>query len=240
MKLSCVGALISSDFVSRICPTMSSFPPPKKSMSLLKHLELTRKRKSKKHHPKLEKEVATDNAHSETELQPPKQRAKPNHNQPRMLKEEKQASKKRPLSHYPFESNPKQRWTELTAVGHVLADEVHSYLHDDKKSADDKLSCGEQRQLITWSAAVEKNIYRQSSLVLENVNLTTELRQTQSSVQGLRDDLLVLRTQTRRLEHESQDLEEQMVQARKDERALQGASSFLSALQSLCHASNED
>ncbi len=152
-------------------------------------------------------------------------------------REASKPSKRLPVMSKPnrsSESHPKQRWTELTAVGHILADEIYFYL------SSNKLSEGEQRQLNTWNVAVEKRIYQQSGLILENVHLATELRNLLTSVDYLRDDLMVLRTQTKRLEAESRALEGQVSQAKKDEDNLQGASTFLSAIQNLSQSLSHD
>jgi hypothetical protein len=145
---------------------------------------------------------------------------------------ENKPRKKRSKSQTTLESKSSQRWTELTAVSHMLADEVHLYLQPNNELAGNTLSSGEERQLNAWSVAVEKQIYRQSGLVLENVHLAAELRESFLLVQRARDDLMILRTRTKKFDHESEDLERQISKVRKDEDALQGATHFLSALQS--------
>lgn len=213
---------------------MSSSLPPKRSMSLLRHRELTSKRKKERQKPDNESD-------SDYTSEPDCQQRTPalsvvdaswNPSPDAVLKEDP-PTKKRPRKI--FESNPKQRWTELTAIGHVLADEVYMYVHESLTSEDtnNELTQGEQRQLTNWSMSVEKRIHQQSGLVLENVHLATELRQSLSSVQGLRDDLMVLRTQTRRLEIESEELETQVTEATKNDYIVQRSSSFLYALQAL-------
>ena len=133
-----------------------------------------------------------------------------------------------------LKSKLSQRWTELTAVSHILADEVYLYLQpNNHQLAGNTLSGGEERQLNAWSVAVEKQIYRQSGLVLENVQLAADLRESFLLVQRARDDLMILRTRTKKFDHESEDLERQISKVRKDEDALQGATHFLSALQNV-------
>lgn len=223
---------------------MSSSLPPKRSMSLLRHRELASKRKSKKRKP--EKKSDIDNT-SESDCQESTLTlsdidASLNPFPDAALREDEDHPTKKKRPRKAFESNPKQRWTELTAVGHVLADEVYVYLHESLQSegTNDELTQGEQRQLTNWSISVEKRIHQQSGLVLENVHLATKLRQSLSSVQGLRDDLMILRTQTNRLEIEIEELETQVTQARKNDLTVQRASTFLSVLQALSQSCHDD
>ena len=125
--------------------------------------------------------------------------------------------------------HPKQRWTELTAVGHILADQVHMYTKENEPT----LSSGEQRHLSAWVAAAQKQIFHHSGLVLENVRLVSELRQSLQKVGSLRDDLIVLRTQARKLQQEADQLERELSRSNEDSSARQGASQLLFALENI-------
>lgn len=125
--------------------------------------------------------------------------------------------------------HPKQRWTELTAVGHILADQVHMYTEENEPT----LSSGERRHLSAWEAAAQKQMYHHSGLVLENVRLVSELRQSLQKVGNLRDDLMVLRTQARKLQQEADQLERKLGRSNEDSSARQGASQFLFALENI-------
>jgi len=130
-----------------------------------------------------------------------------------------------------------QRWTELTAVGQILADEIILY----QQANQSNLSQGELRQLRSWSECVQNRIYQQTTLVLENAKLATEMRQKQKEMELTRDDLMVLRTQTKMFRDEAEQLGEGVEETEKEASALQGASQFLTALQSLAkHASREN
>jgi hypothetical protein len=121
----------------------------------------------------------------------------------------------------------KQRWTELTAVGHILADQVHIYTEENKKT----LSNGERRHLEAWENAVQKQIHHHSALVLENVTLVSKLRQSLQNVENLRDDCVILRTQARKLRQEATQLENKLDRSNQDSNVKQGASRFLFALE---------
>jgi hypothetical protein len=99
-----------------------------------------------------------------------------------------------------------QRWTELTAVGRIVADEIILYQQENHST----LSKGEIRQLCCWSDSVQHRIYQQTTLVLENVKLATDMREKQREVEELmRDDLMVLRTQTKQFRDEASELEKE-------------------------------
>lgn len=134
-------------------------------------------------------------------------------------------------------SSPPEALTELTAVGHILADEVHKYLHSTENR--EEISQGEKRQLLTWVDAVQKRIHHQSLVITENVNLVADLRKALGSVDSLRDDLVVLRTQTRHIQSEIDSISQQSGQSKEESTARQGASKFLNALEQLAAATNE-
>jgi hypothetical protein len=129
----------------------------------------------------------------------------------------------------PSQTLKQQRWTELTAVSHVLADEI--LLHQEQNRS--TLSHGELRQLRSWSNSVQNRIYQQTTCVLENVALATEMRRKQREVELTRDDLMVLRTQTKQFRDEALRLGEDTEKAEKESSTVRSASQFLTALQTL-------
>lgn len=129
----------------------------------------------------------------------------------------------------PSQTLKQQRWTELTAVGHILADEILLYQQQNQST----LSQGEVRQLRSWSNSVQNRIYQQTTCVLENVALATEMRQKQREVELTRDDLMVLRTQTKQFRDETLRLGEDAEKAEKQTSTMRSASQFLTALQTL-------
>lgn len=133
-----------------------------------------------------------------------------------------------PAFHPPPEA-PRQRWTELTAVGHILADEVFKYSQDNSAS----LSKGEIHQLNNWTGSVQHQIFQTSTLVLENTVLAAELREGQKAVESMRDEMTVIRARTKMMRDEAAQLEGNVEQTMKETSTLEGASQFLSALQSL-------
>jgi len=137
--------------------------------------------------------------------------------------------------HGPKKKDERQRWTELTAVGQMLADEVHLYLNakDGNENAVQEISAGERRQLTTWSTSVSKQIYGKSSVILENVRLVNDLKKATKKVMLRRDDLMIIRTQTKHIREETDRLRKEIDKAHKDTAAKSGASRFLFALQSL-------
>jgi len=130
----------------------------------------------------------------------------------------------------------KQRWTELTAVGQMLSDEVHMYLNtkeEGNEQAVQDITSGERRQLTTWSNSVSKQIYRKNSVILDNVRLVSNLKKATNQVKLRRDDLMVSRTQTKYVREETDRLRKETDKAHKEIVAKKGASRFLSALQNL-------
>jgi uncharacterized phage infection (PIP) family protein YhgE len=129
-----------------------------------------------------------------------------------------------------------QRWTELTAVGQILADEIVHYQREHHST----LSQGEARQLRSWSNGVQNRIYQRTTCVLENVALATEMRQKQREVELTRDDLMVLRTQTKKIRDETLRFIEDAEKADKEASTMHSASLFLTALATLAeNASSE-
>jgi hypothetical protein len=122
-----------------------------------------------------------------------------------------------------------QRWTELTAVGHIIADEILLYQQENHST----LSKGEVQQLRSWSDSVQNRIYQQTTLVLENVKLATEMRQKQREVELMRDDLMVLRTQTKQFRDEASRLGNEAETTANEASIFLGASQFLTTLESL-------
>jgi hypothetical protein len=130
----------------------------------------------------------------------------------------------------------RQRWTELTAVGHILADEVDQHIHDN----DHELSEGEKRQMNSWSESVQNRIYHTSTLVLENTKLSAELREGQKASDAMRDEMTVLRARMKMTRDEAEQLEGNVEQAIKRTSALQGATQLLAALESLAKQATSD
>lgn len=138
-----------------------------------------------------------------------------------------------------------QRWTELTAVGQILADQVHVYLHPENtmqqkdehiEPVRQDISSGEERHLKTWSQFAQKKIHGKTSTVLLNVELVSDLRNTTTRVQHLRDDVMVLRTQTKRYKEEAHQLQKEIDKTEKKASSQRRASCFLSALENLSFA----
>jgi hypothetical protein len=145
----------------------------------------------------------------------------------------------RDLSSQPIEegtSLKRQRWTELTAVGQILSDEIVQHLETKKG----KLSHNEEEQLRTWKENVQNRIYHQTSLVLENVNLATELRDMRRKVELTRDDIMILRTQIKLFRDEAMRLDETFEKVEEESQVFHDASRFLSALQTLAQNSPSD
>lgn len=127
-----------------------------------------------------------------------------------------------------------QRWTELTAVGQIVADEIILYQQENHST----LSKGEIQQLCCWSDSVQHRIYHQTTLVLENVKLATDMRQKQREVELMRDDLMVLRTQTKQFRDEASRLEKEAETTAHEKSVFLGASQFLTTVELLAiHAS---
>lgn len=222
---------------------MSTHRPPKRPKSLLKHRQdIERGRQRKKRKRDRDKGKATDADSMEAECEDEAVRPRMAPSSVTLLEARRPVSRKRKRSN---ESNPKQRWSEADAVGHILADEVHVLLNPFKTLPNDEepsleqtiaLSSGERRQLTTWVDAVQKQISIQSGIVLENVRLVSDLRHATTRVRSLRDDLMVLRTHTRCIQQEGDQLERELSLSQKHLSARRGASRFLSALENLATA----
>lgn len=117
----------------------------------------------------------------------------------------------------------------MTAVGQILADEILLYQEFNQST----LSQGEVRQLRSWSNGVQNRVYQQTTHVLENVKLATEMRQKQREVELTRDDLMILRTQTKQFRDEVLRLENAAEKAGEEVSMMHNASLFLTALQTL-------
>jgi len=129
-----------------------------------------------------------------------------------------------------------QDYTELSAVGHILSDQIRMY------ASKHPLSVGELRQLSAWDDAVQTRIHQHNAHVLENVKLTAEYKKVSKKVSDLRDDLVAMRTSARRMKLETKQLEQRLEQTNEDSRVLQGASRFLHAVEKIgksCRASVE-
>ena len=129
-----------------------------------------------------------------------------------------------------------QRWTELTAVGQILADEVLIYQYENQP----KLSWGEVSQLRSWSQSVQNRIYQQSTSVLENVALASEMRHKLKQIELMRDDLMVLRTQAKKFRDEAALMEDDARKTEQESSLLESASQFLLAVQSLKECACEE
>jgi glucan-binding YG repeat protein len=136
---------------------------------------------------------------------------------------------KRRVASHPVSSDKRRRWTELSAVGHILADEIQDF----QENHGHELSEGELRQLRAWSDRVQSRMYDQSAEVLENVELTQQARQSQKEVERTQDDVLILRTQIKTFQTEARQLGDDAVEHEKQESALKKASQFVKALQSM-------
>lgn len=174
-----------------------------------------------------------------SEKMPPqrKQNQQPKHQIQRKRTRRKKAPPRRQSSLSSDDEEPQQKleqYTELSAVGHILSDQVHMY------ALENPLSVGELRQLSAWEDAVQTRIRRHNSCVLENVQLTAEFKKSNKLVSNLRDDLVVLRTSTRRIKEETKLLETKLRESNEESRVLQGASRFLSAIEKLGKACRQE
>jgi hypothetical protein len=141
-----------------------------------------------------------------------------------------------------------QQWTELTAVCHVFSDEVHKYMNpicieeaEDSTSGSSKrrkkqpphLSMGEKKHLNVLVERVKERVDRQSGVVLENRKLVKSAKAAKCKVRDLRNDIMITRLLTGKLEAEVSSLEKQVRRRKGDEKKMQQASNFLSAIEAL-------
>lgn len=118
-------------------------------------------------------------------------------------------------------------------MDHIVTDEIHDYLLENPS-----LSKGEVLQLQHWASGVQSRIYKQSTLVLENRKLGTDMRKLQKEVEAKRDVWMVLRTQVEQFRVEAKQLEKEAASTKEQAKLLQGASQFLTAIESLRKASD--
>ena len=141
-----------------------------------------------------------------------------------------------------------QQWTELTAVCHVFSDEVYKYMNpicieeaEDSISGSSKrrkkqpphLSMGEKKHLNVLVERVKERVDRQSGVVLENRKLVKAAKAAKCKVRDLRNDIMITRLLTGKLEAEVSSLEKQVRRRKGDEKKMQQASNFLSAIEAL-------
>lgn len=141
-----------------------------------------------------------------------------------------------------------QQWTELTAVCHVFSDEVYKYMNpicveeaEDSTSGSSKrrkkqpphLSMGEKKHLNVLVERVKERVDRQSGVVLENRKLVKSAKAAKCKVRDLRNDIMITRLLTGKLEAEVSSLEKQVRRRKGDEKKMQQASNFLSAIEAL-------
>lgn len=141
-----------------------------------------------------------------------------------------------------------QQWTELTAVCHVFSDEVYKYMNpicveeaEDSTSGTSKrrkkqpphLSMGEKKHLNVLVERVKERVDRQSGVVLENRKLVKSAKAAKCKVRDLRNDIMITRLLTGKLEAEVSSLEKQVRRRKGDEKKMQQASNFLSAIEAL-------
>ena len=142
-----------------------------------------------------------------------------------------------------------QQWTELTAVCHVFSDEVYKYIHpiveEDvhqqklqqqqrrKKKQPPHLSIGEKKQLNTLVERVKERVDRQSAVVLDNRKLVKAAKAAKCKVRALRNDIMITRLLSGKLEAEVLSLEKQARRRKGDQMKAEQASRFLSSIETL-------
>lgn len=141
-----------------------------------------------------------------------------------------------------------QQWTELTAVCHVFSDEVYKYIYpvveEDvdqqqqkhqrrKKKQPPHLSIGEKKQLNSLVESVRDRVDRQSAVVLDNRKLVKAAKAAKCKVRDLRNDIMITRLLTGKLEAEVLSLEKQVRRRKGDQMKAEQASRFLSAIETL-------
>jgi len=144
-----------------------------------------------------------------------------------------------------------QQWTELTAVCHVFSDEVYKYIHpiveEDvyqqqqqqqkhqrrKKKQPPHLSIGEKKQLNTLVERVKERVDRQSAVVLDNRKLVKAAKAAKCKVRDLRNDIMITRLLSGKLEAEVLSLEKQVRRRKGDQMKAEQASRFLSSIEIL-------
>ena len=146
----------------------------------------------------------------------------------------------------------RQQWTELTAVCHVFADEVHRYIHpllDDsessasaapqvgkkssKSSVTPLLSMGEKRHLAKLVARVRQRVEEESSRCLINRRLVLEAKVAKAKMRQRQNDIMITRLMIGRAEGEVAALDRQVRQAKRHNRELREANKLLSAVETL-------
>mmetsp|Transcript_26716 Transcript_26716/g.77052 ORF Transcript_26716/g.77052 Transcript_26716/m.77052 type:complete len:289 (+) Transcript_26716:1-867(+) len=151
-----------------------------------------------------------------------------------------------------------QQWTELTAVCHVFSDEVQKYMNPieeadqmqkqqqpystsvsskRRKKQPPHLSMGEKKHLNNLVERVKERVDRQSGVVLENRKLVKAAKAAKCKVRDLRNDIMITRLLTGKLEAEVSSLEKQVRQRKGDEKKMQQASNFLSSIEALARSS---
>ena len=144
----------------------------------------------------------------------------------------------------------RQRWTELTAIGQILSDATYS-CWEQRSCPSPSASSGtvlEQQQqqqhlqeqvLTRWVDRTQSVLHEQSRLLLDNVVVVAALQEQRGQIEKLRDDLLIVRTQTRRLQQETATLEAQQQAKEREATSQRAASTFLTALQELASKCRE-
>lgn len=141
-----------------------------------------------------------------------------------------------------------QQWTELTAVCHVFSDEVYKYIHPiveedvyqqqqkhqrKKKKQPPHLSIGEKKQLNALVERVKDRVDRQSAVVLDNRKLVKAAKAAKCKVRDLRNDIMITRLLSGKLEAEVLSLEKQVRRRKGDQMKVEQASRFLSSIETL-------
>ena len=141
-----------------------------------------------------------------------------------------------------------QQWTELTAVCHVFSDEVYKYIHPiveedvyqqqqkhqrKKKKQPPHLSIGEKKQLNALVERVKDRVDRQSAVVLDNRKLVKAAKAAKCKVRDLRNDIMITRLLSGKLEAEVLSLEKQVRRRKGDQMKVEQASRFLSSIEIL-------
>jgi hypothetical protein len=151
-----------------------------------------------------------------------------------------------------------QQWTELTAVCHILADEVYKYMNPIMREADTDtdqqqqansssqrrkqpphLSMGEKTFLNKLMDTVKNRVDRQSGVVLENRKLVKAAKAAKCKVRDLRNDIMITRLLTGKLEAEVSSLEKQARRRKGDIAKAEQASEFLSAIETLAQRTSK-
>jgi len=121
-----------------------------------------------------------------------------------------------------------QRWTEVLAPGHILAEEVKNYI-----AAAQTMPEEENTHLEAWVKNVQAELEQQNRVVLKNIRLVQGLREANRRRNKLQDQLLKQRKEIQALKQEADAYRSRVEQTNDSQSTIERANQFLLSLQQM-------